>query len=382
MYLPPARVLLCFLVVLVTTLGFAQSPRAWKSADGKFSVQATFVAVDGESVQLKRADTGKQVKVPLAVLSDADRAFVAELSNANPGPQPNPNSAVDTPAKNTPAVSIQDAQPQDIAIQAISDMEYRLFPFGTIEIPADGMVWKLASRKPPVFIAQKPDDPQAFIMTVAQPAGSQAERVANIKAVYNQLVTQMKAGGIANMRGDKLDLSGPIADSFRFGLMGQRADGTESHFATEFLFNEQFTCIFQATSPLAENTAFFMENVKSFVPAGAAPDGGSNVPDDVAQSVGAAIAKLQKQLADDDVDGLLQSVMPPDVYQSMKADESKWADIVKSFRERKAPELAGLLKQLDFAQATYDAETKSIKFPVGRRGMEFKNVGGKWTLQN
>jgi hypothetical protein len=52
------------------------SPRTWTTNDGKHTVEATFLKVEAQKVWLRRAD-GKIVAVPLEVLSDADRKYVA-----------------------------------------------------------------------------------------------------------------------------------------------------------------------------------------------------------------------------------------------------------------------------------------------------------------
>lgn len=51
--------------------------RTWTSANGKFSVEATLVRVQGDAVVLRKQD-GKLVTVPLAQLSAEDRQFVED----------------------------------------------------------------------------------------------------------------------------------------------------------------------------------------------------------------------------------------------------------------------------------------------------------------
>jgi hypothetical protein len=60
-----------------------ESMRTWSDATGAFSVTAAFAGVENGKVKLKKAD-GQIVAVPLDRLSDADRAFVAGQSGANP----------------------------------------------------------------------------------------------------------------------------------------------------------------------------------------------------------------------------------------------------------------------------------------------------------
>ncbi len=63
----------------------AAEERTWQDATGKFKVAATFLKLDGESVVLKLAN-GKETTVPLAKLSDADRAYVDQLQATTESP--------------------------------------------------------------------------------------------------------------------------------------------------------------------------------------------------------------------------------------------------------------------------------------------------------
>jgi WD40 repeat protein len=51
--------------------------RTWITADGKFQVEATFVKRQGNSIVLKRKDTGKEIIISLQRLSKQDRAFLS-----------------------------------------------------------------------------------------------------------------------------------------------------------------------------------------------------------------------------------------------------------------------------------------------------------------
>ncbi len=53
--------------------------RKWTSNTGKASVMAELVKIEGDTVQLKIADTGKLAELPIKRLSDADRQFIESL---------------------------------------------------------------------------------------------------------------------------------------------------------------------------------------------------------------------------------------------------------------------------------------------------------------
>jgi hypothetical protein len=55
--------------------------RTWTDDSGTFTVEAKYAGNEGENVRLLRKD-GKEIKVPLARLSEADRKFVEESRRA------------------------------------------------------------------------------------------------------------------------------------------------------------------------------------------------------------------------------------------------------------------------------------------------------------
>jgi len=59
---------------------FADEPRVWKSADGKFSVEAEFVGVENDIVQLRRTDNNKTLSVKIDILSRRDQKYIRRLS--------------------------------------------------------------------------------------------------------------------------------------------------------------------------------------------------------------------------------------------------------------------------------------------------------------
>ena len=67
-----------FAILLAAFSGVSMAAeREWTGGNGKFNMTAEFVSVQGDNAVLRRKD-GKQIKVPLSRLSDADRAFIEE----------------------------------------------------------------------------------------------------------------------------------------------------------------------------------------------------------------------------------------------------------------------------------------------------------------
>ena len=75
---PQLALLIAFLFVFCSR-NVQGETRLWKDATGKFSVQAELIEQDDAQVILKKSD-GEQIAVPLAKLSDADRAYLQTLA--------------------------------------------------------------------------------------------------------------------------------------------------------------------------------------------------------------------------------------------------------------------------------------------------------------
>jgi hypothetical protein len=67
-----------------TTTGRSASARIWTDQSGSFKIDALYVGVEGDQVVLKRKSDSKEIKVPIARLSDADQAVVKSLQPAKP----------------------------------------------------------------------------------------------------------------------------------------------------------------------------------------------------------------------------------------------------------------------------------------------------------
>ena len=56
--------------------------RTWSDDSGTFTIEAQYAGVEGDNVRLVRKTDGKEIKVPLARLSEADRKFVEQARQA------------------------------------------------------------------------------------------------------------------------------------------------------------------------------------------------------------------------------------------------------------------------------------------------------------
>jgi len=71
------------LIAGIATVGWAEDFRQWSDVTGKFTVQARFLRVDGETVILERED-GVKVGIEIHKLSPQDRQYLQELTSVNP----------------------------------------------------------------------------------------------------------------------------------------------------------------------------------------------------------------------------------------------------------------------------------------------------------
>jgi hypothetical protein len=65
-----------------STAGAAGAYRTWADNTGTFTVEARYAGMEGDSVRLVRKTDGKEIKVPLARLSEADCKFVEQARKA------------------------------------------------------------------------------------------------------------------------------------------------------------------------------------------------------------------------------------------------------------------------------------------------------------
>ncbi|MCA9151996.1 MAG: DUF1559 domain-containing protein, partial [Planctomycetales bacterium] len=74
------RQVLCVgLLALLTASPAIAEVRTWTDSTGKFSVKAEFIEVSNGKAVLKRADSGKEVRLPLVRLSKSDQLLIRQI---------------------------------------------------------------------------------------------------------------------------------------------------------------------------------------------------------------------------------------------------------------------------------------------------------------
>ncbi len=94
-----------------------EKARTWRDAGGKFSIEATLVEVQADTVRLQKSD-GSKISVPIAKLSSVDQTYVKNMTQQE-SPFSSPDTAKAQPIKVEPLTveySSQEVLPsQDIA---------------------------------------------------------------------------------------------------------------------------------------------------------------------------------------------------------------------------------------------------------------------------
>jgi len=91
--------------LLVASVAVAAEVRTWRDSSGSFSRDGEFVRLDGDVVVLRLAG-GREIRVPLAKLSEADRTYVASITERPSAPKPDPaKPAATSPGETTPDAS-------------------------------------------------------------------------------------------------------------------------------------------------------------------------------------------------------------------------------------------------------------------------------------
>lgn len=80
----PLKASLSVAVVLFFCVASIAAPRTWKTSDGKYSVEAELIKIDGNTVHLKKKVDGEVIPVPIQLLSNEDQAFLKKQAKPDP----------------------------------------------------------------------------------------------------------------------------------------------------------------------------------------------------------------------------------------------------------------------------------------------------------
>lgn len=119
------------------------SKRRWSDASGKFSVDAEFIGMSGNEVELKKTD-GKIIKIPLDKLASADQRIAQQLQEAAPNPF-EANVAGSTGTTSIAKVIWQNIKPSAIVVASIPSHD---LPEQLPAIPWSGQA-EIAAPAPP-----------------------------------------------------------------------------------------------------------------------------------------------------------------------------------------------------------------------------------------
>ena len=172
---------------------WADELRTWTGADGKFKVEAELLETAGDTVHLRTAD-GSMIRVPLASISEADRAHVERASK-----------------------------------------ERFVLP-GVLSIanPSEGFAWKVVKEvdlggvKGTVLLCSKEGSESRMVLSIEhRKTPTDAHKVAALKGHYNGLIQTLEGAGIKIQKGAQPSLNTPVPKGVPFALVGQKPDGTQ-----------------------------------------------------------------------------------------------------------------------------------------------------------
>jgi len=110
----------------------AEEVRTWQDDTGLFSIEATLQQIVGNSVQLRRADDGRVITLPINRLSEADQRHIAGLAAQNPfeggvpaAPRQPSGVNMQQPAARQLATQQLTAQQPSVAFPSFADLEVR-----------------------------------------------------------------------------------------------------------------------------------------------------------------------------------------------------------------------------------------------------------------
>ncbi|TWT71759.1 hypothetical protein Pan14r_40750 [Crateriforma conspicua] len=98
-------ILMCFLSLCHSVVR-ADELHVWRDSTGKFSVTATLVSSDGESVQL-RTEAGRETRVPIKRLSAADQRYLKTIAGKSANSESSPDASGKTLADDPAAIEQQ-----------------------------------------------------------------------------------------------------------------------------------------------------------------------------------------------------------------------------------------------------------------------------------
>lgn len=130
--------------------------RKWQDATGKFSIDAEFVSLTGDKIELKRAD-GKFLTLPLDKLSTVDQEVAKALAAvaAAKGPAKDPENPFEANVSDKPAVPGVAAQPAVGSQPGVLKTTLQGVPTITLDAPASWTATANPSATPPPTIGNR-----------------------------------------------------------------------------------------------------------------------------------------------------------------------------------------------------------------------------------
>ncbi len=197
-----------FFIQTVAHHAHAQEARTWKSADGRFTVQAKIVGLKAGKASLQKAD-GKVVEVDMSLLSKADKDYVEGLRKAQakrkqPQQQPQDNS-------------------QTLSIPGVF----------SINSPGHGFAWNTGGERVVNGVqayrlgcSKIGSTATVTLIVTIQKGDTDEKRALLMKSNYQALMDKLEQGKVTNVQRTPLKLDSPIPSRVEFDFSGQTPNNT------------------------------------------------------------------------------------------------------------------------------------------------------------
>lgn len=356
-------------------------PRLWTSSDGEFKVQATLIERSSDSIQIKRVDNGKVVKVPIDKLSATDTAYLKQLSAETIESE----SSMDE----VPSNELAPAPAPEPGVKRFQVPNYGSVPDFGPENP-----WVVESQSPLRIVVKNPgikSDPKIIgraSVTVERSLKPEerADFVRSTEERIKKLIVELK-GRETPIQGGSSD---PKESSCRIEF--ESPGITWSSCVTDILFQEDKTIviesIFQGSDrqwgtavKTTNNIRDVIKKDKGWLPKSSDPNRNfTKIPPEIKKEIQVAAARIIDLVDQGKIRELLEEFISQEIQKKIFADETERTETIERFKRQGKPKrLREAMESLDWDFATYSQDKQEVTFT--NIDFTFRRVDGKWTFQ-
>ncbi|MFO0939647.1 MAG: SHD1 domain-containing protein [Pirellulales bacterium] len=370
--------ILSFLTILSCSSISAGEPRTWRSSDAKFQVVAEFISATEAEVKLRRADSGKEIVVPLSKLSKADQEFVSQqIADLQKQPVNKSNSSKST----------------DLKLTQINDQLVEFGPFGNVAIPEKEFQWKLVEAEVPTIEAtylkmiegnQRPVQTEILQVSV-HPSQAADNRFAFLKSLEKAAISELKHHKLRpDLIQSSLSEKSPIdvRSAFYLNFDSHLPCGTV-WFRYQFLSDKTIVVKSLVASITDKETFHRSAKLVTSIEESITKDNRWYPETTIDPKVKSDVSELAQRaiqlLKEESYENLMKSLLPDEAFQKLK-ESPNFEDDLRRFKDRKSARLMEALQSLDWKSATYDPTNQTLTF--ASPNIRFTKIADRWTLNN